>query len=149
MDYRCYKCKEVKPQTEYWAQYNPQRKRPVHYWCKECDRKGAVRREFRYQKRHPDKHRAHQLITAALKRGDLVRQPCEVCGNPKSQAHHDDYSKPLVVRWLCDLDHKAHHRLMNQINEQTRTREEEQARPVHGHLWSCGTDGEVRTDPLP
>ena len=29
--------------------------------------------------------------------GRLIRQPCEVCGEVKSQAHHGDYGKPLDV----------------------------------------------------
>ena len=28
---------------------------------------------------------------------------------PRCQAHHDDYSKPLEVRWLCVTCHAAHH----------------------------------------
>lgn len=38
--------------------------------------------------------------------GRLVRKPCEACGSEKSQAHHDDYSKPLDVRWFCFKHHR-------------------------------------------
>lgn len=46
-----------------------------------------------------------------VRRGKLARQPCEVCGAAKAEAHHDDYSKPLNVRWLCRLHHLELHRL--------------------------------------
>ena len=54
-------------------------------------------------------HHAHQVVFRAVCRGVLKRGLCEVCGSPKVQAHHDDYSKPLEVRWLC----VRHHRLLN------------------------------------
>jgi len=44
-----------------------------------------------------------------LKRGKLTRQPCQVCGSPHSQMHHEDYSKPLVVTWLCLKHHLERH----------------------------------------
>jgi ribosomal protein S27AE len=34
---------------------------------------------------------------------------CSKCG-AKAQAHHDDYKKPLDVRWLCPKHHGEHHR---------------------------------------
>ncbi len=49
------------------------------------------------------------LVHLALKSGKLIRQPCEVCGAEKTDAHHDDYSQPLSVRWLCRSHHKKHH----------------------------------------
>lgn len=52
---------------------------------------------------------AHSLVYKSLKSGQIVREPCEVCGSAKVHAHHDDYSKPLSVRWLCPLHHKRHH----------------------------------------
>jgi hypothetical protein len=42
--------------------------------------------------------------------GRLIRQPCEVCGEKKVEAHHDDYDKPLDVRWLCKAHHTDVHR---------------------------------------
>jgi hypothetical protein len=40
----------------------------------------------------------------------LVKEPCESCGRQPAQAHHDDYSKPLEVRWLCSACHGVEHR---------------------------------------
>ena len=59
---------------------------------------------------NPQKRSAHQAVQYALRKGQLVRKSCEVCGDPKSQAHHDDYSQKLSVRWLCARCHKKEHR---------------------------------------
>lgn len=48
-------------------------------------------------------------VKSALRNGTLKREPCIQCGSPKSQAHHDDYSRPLDVTWLCLLHHKQRH----------------------------------------
>jgi hypothetical protein len=52
--------------------------------------------------------RAHGEVADALGRGALKREPCEVCG-ARAEAHHDDYSKPLEVRWLCRTHHRRWH----------------------------------------
>lgn len=44
-----------------------------------------------------------------VKRGKVVKKPCEVCGNPKVRGHHEDYDKPLEVRWLCFEHHHELH----------------------------------------
>jgi hypothetical protein len=48
----------------------------------------------------------------AVRSGRLVRKPCEVCGEPKSEGHHEDYHKPLEVVWLCRRHHKLAHGLL-------------------------------------
>jgi len=53
------------------------------------------------------KYAAHDRVRSALQKGLLVRQSCEVCKETKTDAHHDDYSKPLDVRWLCQRHHRA------------------------------------------
>lgn len=53
---------------------------------------------------------ARLAVARAIEAGELVREPCEVCGDPKTHGHHDDYDKPLEVRWLCPAHHGEHHR---------------------------------------
>lgn len=46
----------------------------------------------------------------AIKKGFLVKQPCVICNtNEDVEAHHEDYTKPLDVVWLCRLHHMQHH----------------------------------------
>ena len=56
------------------------------------------------------KHYARLEVGRAIKKGILLRNPCEICGVVKVEAHHDDYAKPLEVTWLCRKHHVAHHR---------------------------------------
>ena len=101
--------------------------------CKECQRsrsrslepfKGGVYKKYRssdkgmatrnknqrdYAKRHPEKCKAHSMVNRAIAAGSLTRDVCEVCGDKNPHAHHDDYSKPLEVRWLCKTHHNEHH----------------------------------------
>lgn len=64
----------------------------------------------RWDDRNPEKKAAHIAVHNAIRDGRLVRQPCEVCETVTVHAHHDDYSKPLDVRWLCVKHHGVHHR---------------------------------------
>ena len=52
---------------------------------------------------------ARGAVQNAKARGRLLPAPCEICGEPETEAHHDDYSKPLDVRWLCRKHHKELH----------------------------------------
>lgn len=63
-----------------------------------------------YKLRNPVATRATRKANYAISVGRLLREPCERCGATRSEAHHDDYSKPLDVRWLCRSCHCLHHR---------------------------------------
>lgn len=69
----------------------------------------AQARKYLSERRPAEKRRATYLTSNAIRDGRLIRQPCEVCGAEKVEAHHDDYSKPLEVRWLCRKHHLEHH----------------------------------------
>jgi hypothetical protein len=53
---------------------------------------------------------ASDAVALAIRLGALAKQRCIRCGNPRAVAHHEDYSKPLDVMWLCRKHHSARHR---------------------------------------
>jgi len=61
----------------------------------------------RYKEDHPDRTRANNIVYNEIRYGRLKQQPCVDCNAPTflSQAHHEDYSKPLEVMWLCPSCH--------------------------------------------
>jgi len=56
------------------------------------------------------KRAAHVIVGNRIRDGSLTKQPCEVCGETKVDAHHNDYENPLEVRWLCRKHHAEHHK---------------------------------------
>ena len=68
---------------------------------------------YRYKliqkERYPQKIRARDIAYQAIRSGKLIRQNCQVCGSPFTQSHHDDYNKPLEIRWLCIKRHREYH----------------------------------------
>jgi ribosomal protein S27AE len=65
------------------------------------------------RRRDPETLRVRRAAYYAIQVGTLTRQPCEVCGATKVDMHHDDYSAPLAVRWLCRKHHMELHRTVN------------------------------------
>lgn len=67
--------------------------------------------------RNQEKRSAHILVGNSLKNGSLVRpDQCERCGGKCTpEAHHEDYSKPLDVDWLCTSCHGERHRELNEM----------------------------------
>lgn len=123
----CTKCSAPKPAAEFYS---------GHAACKECT-KARVRANYaskreqyaayervrsrrperkaqvingqkRWRAQAPDKYRARTAVGNALRDGRITKTPCEVRGTTKVQAHHDDYAKPLEVRWLCFRCHREH-----------------------------------------
>ena len=64
-----------------------------------------------------DYDRSHNALNRAVASGKIVRPDhctrCLVDGAP--QAHHDDYSKPLDVMWLCPVCHAERHRELGRL----------------------------------
>lgn len=114
---KCGRCKEIKPLSEFNKDATTKKK--VHCYCKECACLAAKEHHFKHRDKALERMRlynksrnrnsAHKKATEALRTGVLKRQPCEECGAEKTDAHHDDYAKPLEVRWLCRSHHIQWH----------------------------------------
>lgn len=57
---------------------------------------------------HRRAHIARAIVSNAVKSGKLIRpENCEQCGGPGPiEGAHEDYSRPLEVRWLCQKCHR-------------------------------------------
>lgn len=130
MQKKCFKCGEAKCLSEF---YKHKEMADGHLnKCKSCtksdvkrhrseniekirayDRDRGSRQGYEYVKKYrdkyPNKYKAHTMVRNHIRSGNLVAMPCEVCGSVPSCAHHDDYLKPLNVRWLCYAHHSQWH----------------------------------------
>jgi hypothetical protein len=68
-------------------------------------------RTRQWRARNKEKVRAHNIYQNARYAGRVTPATmCEACGaSGHIHAHHDDYSRPLDVRYLCASCHKRHH----------------------------------------
>lgn len=72
-----------------------------------------------YRTKNPEKNRARQMVNRHLRAGNLTKKPCVYCGGVKKvEAHHEDYSKPLEVLWVCFKCHREreHHQTVTQAS---------------------------------
>ena len=65
---------------------------------------------IKWIKSNLEKRRIYLKVKRAVDSGKIIKTPCVICGNKKSEGHHEDYSKPLEVIWLCRLHHAELHR---------------------------------------
>lgn len=70
-----------------------------------------------WNKVNPVATQAHRITNVAIQNGFLKRKPCEICGSEKyNRAHHDNYKKPLKVRWFCEKHHRELHKKLLEKN---------------------------------
>lgn len=91
-----------------------------YFWCRDCNTERQ--REFRNTEngrestrkavaksiaKHWHKQKARIALNRQVKLGNIIRpKQCPVCKKYKKvEGHHDDYSKPLEVKWVCRQCH--------------------------------------------
>lgn len=111
----CDKCKRAAYMREWWNKWTPEQKRAKTAQrnpdrVREADRLKMAKRRREGMPEQLLRIKARDEVRKALLRGDMVRGTCEVEGCDRvGHAHHDDYTKPLAVRWLCRVHHEALH----------------------------------------
>jgi hypothetical protein len=117
----CYKLKVRKNRAENVDHYRDYDRERYHA---DPDRKEYTRSKYKdwvarnpgvttkttreWRARNPEKYKAQNAVNNAIRDGKLIRKGCEVCGD-KAHAHHEDYSRPLDVVWLCPIHHGERH----------------------------------------
>ena len=131
---QCFKCFTIKPLSEFYA--HPQMADGYLNKCKACTKRDVQnryespkfekrirryerwrsqqsarklnRREYQRRRRsnRPGQYRCNKWVANAIRDGRLTRLPCEVCGSKRSEAHHDDYRRPQIIRWFCFKHHR-------------------------------------------
>ncbi len=74
-------------------------------------------KERAYSRRRRQTHRlecrTYEILKNAVEKGLIEKKDCcECCGANRGKdivAHHNDYSKPLAVVWLCKSCHSYYH----------------------------------------
>ena len=109
---KCKVCHKVL--NKKWKKQNPEKVREGY---RRYGRNHAERRcqEARTRDaKNPLRAKARRKVRYEIEMGRMVRpERCEDCSKRRRVVgHHDDYSKPLDVRWLCypchELFHSAH-----------------------------------------
>ncbi len=129
---KCFKCGAVLPLTEFYK--HPEMSDGHLNKCKECTKRDVkenrvVKRDYYHQfdrertktpkrqmqknsyakaaqEKTPQKYKARMKLHNATRDGKVQRQPCVFCGNELAEAHHQDYSKPFDVVWVCFKCHR-------------------------------------------
>jgi hypothetical protein len=76
-----------------------------------------IRAHHHNKELRPEKQKARLVVNSAIRTGKLIKPASCSINNDcwgRIEAHHQDYSKPLEVTWLC----MGHHRKVHQ-NERT------------------------------
>ena len=89
----------------------PNDRLPQRY-CRVCHAAYARARRPRHADLEPGQKQrsiARSYANVYQRRGKITPEPCSVCRDPVAQKHHEDYSRPLQITWLCRKCHQKRH----------------------------------------
>lgn len=124
-DKTCKECRKSEAKAnrmkniDYWREYdraranNPDRVKARAEYAKTPEGIAAgCRAKKRWLRVNAKKRRVHCMVNNAIRDGTIVKPSfCEGCGteSQRIEGHHDDYDKPMEVRWFCSPCHKQWH----------------------------------------
>lgn len=102
----CIKCKVEKPEEQFSLRTDTGKRRNS---CRLCEYLSRDRRRRKNLKKDNAKTKANQAVKAGV-----LKQPkkCEDCKKPTKDLikHHEDYTKPLEINWVCRKCHAVRHK---------------------------------------
>lgn len=119
---KCHRCFETKALSEF-TEFVPGKQRWI---CRKCEYEYKRSKEsfLEYQKKYRQEHRSYfktklkewqsrnknqattnQRWTDFKRKNGIKNEPCVICGESETEAHHFDYNDPYFIVWLC----KKHH----------------------------------------
>jgi hypothetical protein len=107
------KCKSCQSKYDKSRSSSPKRAEArANYKLTDEGRSAHLKANKKYRDKNPNKYKAHNIVNNAMRDGKLFKEPCEICSEVNAvHAHHDDYAKPLNVRWLCAAHHSQWHKI--------------------------------------
>jgi hypothetical protein len=122
---RCKECHKVKvrenraEKIEYYKAYDakryredPRRREKNYAYAKtDAGRASHNAAHKRWMDRNAEKRACHVILGNAVRGGRIVKpDSCSMCGaGGRIHGHHEDYTKPLDVVWVCPNCHAAIH----------------------------------------
>ena len=99
-------------QAKHYKDHTNKCKESRSIYCKENPSK-VRESKVKYNRCNPNKIKSHKKLSTAIRSGKLTRLPCQVCGEPRTDAHHWSYLEEHVldVHWLCPKHHREVHRI--------------------------------------
>jgi hypothetical protein len=120
---KCKRCCRIdsisnrRSKIEYYKAYDrnrgdlPHRKKARDEYNKtDAYKKSHATSNAKWSRKNKYKKKSHCRVKRAVYAGKIQKQPCLICGSENVQAHHEDYSKPLDVIWLCSSCHAKRHK---------------------------------------
>lgn len=104
----CKPCGRLRARISYRKHAERQARTKRIYNQTERGKAAAKKRVYKAIETHPEKHKARYMFRYAVQAGKIQRQPCEICGLEKSEAHHYLGYEPehwYDVQWLCRQHH--------------------------------------------
>lgn len=124
---RCKECvkaavrKNRSDNVDYYRKYDAERfkndprvaARHHRYQKTEAGKKAHKKAHKKWKSMNPIKRGANMMVCNAVRDGRMIKaDECSECGaGGKIHGHHDDYAKPLEVRWMCSKCHTDWHKI--------------------------------------
>jgi hypothetical protein len=128
---RLYKTKEEKLKQERiyskrWREKNSEKvlaTSRANYWKMKIENPEKLKDIFRKQnakqklKPYFKEIQKIRMKTCRMAKRRKVYKPCEICNSYKTEIHHQDYSNPYDIIWLCHKHHIQLHKLLKNTDD--------------------------------